>query len=145
MIEGVLGFAVVLDAKFSAYTATTRHPGLMFERLSREAVKVADGPTNLLETMDLDFSFRKILTRESLCSLPQLAMTCCLFFAFYLYLVAYSWGVLVWENLYALNTLTKGSLADTLANRQWRLVLALMVRESHKVTCVYSLDSFELV
>jgi hypothetical protein len=64
IIEGVVGFAVVLDAKYSAYTATVRHPSLMFERLSKEAVRVADGPMNLLETMDLDFHFRKVLTRE---------------------------------------------------------------------------------
>lgn len=41
--------------------------------------------------------------------------------------------MLVFENLYALNALTKGSLADTLGKRSWRLVLALMVRESRKV------------
>ena len=46
---------------------------------------------------------------------------------------AQSWGVLVYENLHVLNVLTKGTLSDTLANREWRLVLALMVRESYKV------------
>lgn len=64
IVEGVVGFGVVLDSKNSAYTATTRHPSLMFERLSREAVRVADGPMNLLETMELDFHFRKVLTRK---------------------------------------------------------------------------------
>jgi hypothetical protein len=47
---------------------------------------------------------------------------------------AQSWGVLLYENLHVLNILTKGSLRDTLANREWRLVLALMVRETYKVT-----------
>ena len=46
---------------------------------------------------------------------------------------AQSWGVLVYENLHALNILTKGSLLDTLSDRECRLVLALMVRESYKV------------
>jgi hypothetical protein len=64
-VEGVVAFAVVLDAKYSAYIATTQYPAVMLERLSREAVKVADGPMNLLETMEMDFSFRKVLTRES--------------------------------------------------------------------------------
>jgi hypothetical protein len=41
--------------------------------------------------------------------------------------------VLLYENLHVLNILTKGSLRDTLANREWRLVLALMVRETYKV------------
>ncbi len=59
-----MAFAVVLDAKYSAYIATTQYPAVMLERLSREAVKVADGPMNLLETMEVDFSFRKVLTRE---------------------------------------------------------------------------------
>lgn len=40
---------------------------------------------------------------------------------------------MLYENLHVLNILTKGSLRDTLANREWRLVLALMVRESYKV------------
>lgn len=49
------------------------------------------------------------------------------------YYIAQSWGVLLYENLHVLNVLTKGTLADTLTNREWRLVLALMVRESYKV------------
>lgn len=47
---------------------------------------------------------------------------------------AQSWGVLLYENLHVLNILTKGSLRDTLAHREWRLVLALMVRETYKVS-----------
>ena len=63
-IEAVVGFSVVLDPKYSAYISTVRDPGLMFCRLSKEEVKVADGPLRLLETMDLNISFRKVLTRK---------------------------------------------------------------------------------
>ena len=41
--------------------------------------------------------------------------------------------MLLYENLYVLNILTKGTLRDTLANREWRLVLSLMIREGYKV------------
>ena len=51
--------------------------------------------------------------------------------------LAHSWGVLLFENIYALNVLTKGSLRDTLSRRDWRLVLSLMVRESYKVSLEY--------
>ena len=44
--------------------------------------------------------------------------------------IAFSWGVLIYENLYALNILTKGSLRDTLANSKYRMLLALMIREN---------------
>jgi len=55
------------------------------------------------------------------------------YYDFHLRCAAQSWGVLLYENLHALNILTKGSLLDTLADRECRLVLALMVRESYKV------------
>lgn len=64
MIEGAVGFAVVPDAKSSAVVATMPRPAILFERLSKEAVKVADGPLRLLERMDVDVSFRKTLTRK---------------------------------------------------------------------------------
>ena len=38
--------------------------------------------------------------------------------------------MLTFENIYALNILTKGSLRDTLNNRSWRLLIALMIREN---------------
>eukprot|EP00599_Poterioochromonas_sp_BG-1_P001738 CAMPEP_0173149196 /NCGR_PEP_ID=MMETSP1105-20130129/10183_1 /TAXON_ID=2985 /ORGANISM="Ochromonas sp., Strain BG-1" /LENGTH=398 /DNA_ID=CAMNT_0014064019 /DNA_START=36 /DNA_END=1229 /DNA_ORIENTATION=+ len=104
-IEASLGFAVVIDPKTSAYVSTLKSPSVVFERLSKEDVKVADGPLRLLETMDLDISFRKVLT-------------------------PFAWGTLVYENLYALNILTKGSLKDTLSRRDWRLIYALMIREN---------------
>ena len=40
---------------------------------------------------------------------------------------------MLYENLHVLNILTKGTLRDTLSNREWRLVLALMTRESYRV------------
>jgi hypothetical protein len=63
VIEGVVGFSVVVDPKYSAFVSTVRHPAVMFSRLSKEEVKVADVPLRILETMDLDVSFRKVLTR----------------------------------------------------------------------------------
>lgn len=64
VIEGVVGFAVVLDPKYCAAVATTSQPSILFERLTKEAVKVADGPLRLLEAIDVDVHFRKILTRK---------------------------------------------------------------------------------
>ncbi len=37
---------------------------------------------------------------------------------------------MIYENIYALNILTKGTINDTLNNYRWRQVLALMVREN---------------
>jgi hypothetical protein len=64
MIEASVGFAVVLDPKNSAFVSTLPYPGIVFERLSKEEVKVADGPLRLLETMNVEISFRKVLTRK---------------------------------------------------------------------------------
>lgn len=50
----------------------------------------------------------------------------------YVFRIAFSWGVLIYENLYALNILTKGTLRDTLANSKYRMILALMIRENCK-------------
>lgn len=66
VIEGVVGFAVVNDSRYKDALRATNPPAVMFERLSREAVKIADGPMNLLETMDMEFYFRKTLTRKKL-------------------------------------------------------------------------------
>jgi hypothetical protein len=65
VIEGVVGFAVIPDPKHGAAVASLPRPGILFERLTKEAVKVADGPLRLLERMDVDVSFRKTLTRKS--------------------------------------------------------------------------------
>lgn len=64
MIEGVVGFAVIADEKTGVLKPTCLFPRLMIERLSKEAVAVADGPLRLLETMNFSFLFRKIVTRE---------------------------------------------------------------------------------
>lgn len=48
-------------------------------------------------------------------------------------MIAFAWGILVYENLYALNILTKGTLLDTLSRREWRLIYALMIRENLNV------------
>jgi ketopantoate reductase len=108
VIEAAIGFAVVLDPKYSAFTPTIRHPAIVFERLTKDMINVADGPLSLLEHMNVTVHFRKNLT-------------------------PIQWGTLVHENLYALNILTKGSLGDTLAKREWRLILALMTRESYRI------------
>lgn len=64
MIEAVVGFSVVLDPKYNALKPTTRSPAVVYERLSKEDVKYADGPLRLLETMNVDVYFRKVLTRK---------------------------------------------------------------------------------
>jgi hypothetical protein len=66
VIESVIGFGVVIDPKYSAYVATTRSPSILYTRLSKEEVAIADKPLSLLETMPLDASFRKFLTCKSL-------------------------------------------------------------------------------
>ena len=65
VIEGVFGFAVVLDPKYSAYISTIIHPSILFERLTKENEKAADGPLRLLEDMDVQVYFRKTLTPQS--------------------------------------------------------------------------------
>jgi hypothetical protein len=132
MIEACMGFSVVVDPRTSAYISTVRSPGIIFERLSKEEVKVADGPLRLLETMKLDINFRKTLTRKTCFSRFLKPLSFCLF-------IAFAWGVLVYENLYALNVLTKGTLSDTLSRREWRLIFALMVRENLNVCCCLSI------
>lgn len=66
VIEGVVGFAVVLDPKYSAYVSTINNPHVAFERLNKDIAKRANGPMNLLETMKIDIAYRKILTRKRL-------------------------------------------------------------------------------
>jgi len=66
VIEGAVGFGVVLDPKYSAYVSTVPHPAISFERLTKEQVKIADIPLQLLETMKIDIYFRKFLTRKCL-------------------------------------------------------------------------------
>lgn len=43
---------------------------------------------------------------------------------------AHIWGMFIYEHLYTLNILTKGTVRDTLFNRKYRLWYALMIRET---------------
>lgn len=45
---------------------------------------------------------------------------------------------MIYENIYALNILTKGSIQDTINNRSWRLIIALMIRENLQAVQVAS-------
>ena len=105
VIEGAVGFAVVPHPKNRAFVPTVRDPSILFERLDKEAERIAEGPCNLLECMDVEVYYRKTLT-------------------------PYTWGVLVWENLHSVNMLTGGSMLSTLRNPRARLILASMVREA---------------
>lgn len=107
VIECVVGFAVVPHPKSGAYCPTTQTPSIIFERLSKEIEDIADGPLRTMENIDVAAFFDKTLT-------------------------PYSWGVMIWENLYALNIITGGTLRDTLSQRDARLILAVMARECRR-------------
>lgn len=113
VVEGVVGFAVVPHPKTGAYCPTVRLPCIIYERLSKEIEDVASGPLRLMENLDMQPSFDKTLT-------------------------PYSWGVLVWENLYALNTVSGGTLSETLLlpESDARLLLAAMTRECRNALSV---------
>ena len=64
VIEAVVGFAVVLDPKYSAYISTIANPSILYERLTKENEKIVDGPLRLLEAMKTQVYFRKTLTRK---------------------------------------------------------------------------------
>jgi len=124
VVEGVVGFAVIFNQRFNAYVPTIQTTAVLFERLSADAARVANGPLNLLESTSLNVYYRKIITRT---------MMHFLYFFIYFshqYRSAFSWGVLIFENIYSLNMVTGGSLSYTLSKRSWRLILALMIRES---------------
>jgi len=108
VVEGVVGFAVVMHPKTGAYCSTSSTPAIIFERLSKEIEDIADGPLRLMENTDLQSMFDKTLT-------------------------PYSWGVMVWENLFSLNVIGGGSIRDTLFRDsrapRTRLLLAAMTRE----------------
>jgi len=103
-VECSLGFAVVPHPGNGSLCSTVSSPRLVIERLSKEIEDVAIGPVRLVESMGFDVFFRKVLT-------------------------PLSWGTLVWENIYALNALTGGTMAQMLRRRSNRLVLAAMIRE----------------
>lgn len=64
VLEAAVGFAVVLDPRNSALVSTVGSPGVVFQRLSKEEVRIADGPLRLLETMSVVSYFRKTITRK---------------------------------------------------------------------------------
>ncbi len=57
-------FAVVPDPASGALISTAPAAGLVMERLTKEMVKAADGPVNLVEAMGFPVNFRKVLTRN---------------------------------------------------------------------------------
>lgn len=69
VIEAVIGFAVVLNPRTSAYIATIPSPCVLYQRLSKEEVAIADQPLRLLEHMPVFPHFRKTITRKySVCT-----------------------------------------------------------------------------
>jgi len=64
VIEAIVGFAVVLDPKYSAYISTIATPSILYDRLTKETEKIADGPLRLLEAMKTQVYYRKTLTRK---------------------------------------------------------------------------------
>lgn len=107
ILEGVVGFAVVPNPKSGVLTSTVPTPRVTLLRLSKEVAAVAEGPLNLLEHTNLSFLYSKSLT-------------------------VHSWGVLVFESVYALNAVTGGTMADMLRHWRWRVVLSSMIREQCK-------------
>ena len=68
ILEGAVCFAVVPNAKANyALKSTSLYPAIVLERLRKEDVKLADGPLNLIEHMDISFLYRKNITR-TICS-----------------------------------------------------------------------------
>jgi hypothetical protein len=63
VLEAAIGFAVVMDPRNSALVSTVGTPAIVYQRLTKEEVQVADGPLRLLETMSLITYFRKNITR----------------------------------------------------------------------------------
>jgi hypothetical protein len=105
VLECVLNFTVIPDTSGVLCVSNLR-PRLLVERLSKDIEKVASGPLDLLESCDvLEFYFDKNLTQ-------------------------YAWGVLLFDNLSALNTITGGTLKNTLSDSSCRKILAYMMREA---------------
>jgi hypothetical protein len=115
VIEAVIGFGVVTAVvdRRNVLVPTVNcpfHPSnalsIGFQRIAKEDIEIADKPLRLLEVLPgILFFYRKTLT-------------------------PLSWGVLLYELLYSLNTLTGGSLADTLADGEVRMVFASLLREN---------------
>lgn len=104
VVEGSIGFGVVRHPKTNAYVPLSYQPALVFERLSREIEKTAVGPCNLIEHMEIEVHYRKELT-------------------------PFQYGVVLWDNISAVNLLMGNSLEDTMRDYDCRLILAQMMRE----------------
>jgi hypothetical protein len=63
VIEAVIGFAAVIEPKTLAYQPT-RYPSILYQRLSKEDVKIADQPLRLLEVMKVNTFFRRDVSRK---------------------------------------------------------------------------------
>ena len=108
VMDCVCGFSVVPHPKNGALVSTFRNPKIIMERMSKEVFKVADGPCRLLENLNgIEVVYKKVLS-------------------------PFSWGVLVYENLYALNALHRGALTSTFDDYECRCILATMTRECRK-------------
>ena len=105
VIDAAVGFAVVPHPKTGVLVPTVQCPIMIFERLEKAQEAIALGPCNLMECMNLEVYYRKVLT-------------------------PYTWGVLLWENVHCVNMLTGGTIYDTLWDKKARLILASMIRES---------------
>lgn len=115
MIEAVIGFGVITSVvdRREVLVPTVNCPfhsanalSIGIQRIAKEDIDIADKPLRLLEVLPgIMFFYRKTLT-------------------------PLSWGVLLYELQYAVNTITGGSLADTLSNRHARLLFASLLRES---------------
>ena len=113
--------------------------GFVFERLTKEITDAANGPVSLMECMNFDILYRKTLTRKifdaaflefifSSSFNPTFAIIC--------FLSAFAWGILIYENLYALNAIAGGTVHSTLMNPLCRKMYAAMIRENYKVCCI---------
>lgn len=103
-MEGVVGFAVVPDPATKALRSTIRSPAVALTRISKENLDVLEGPVSLLDESDLAVVYTRTLT-------------------------CYSWGVVLYECLYALNAVTGGTMRATLGSWRRRVVYATMIRE----------------
>jgi hypothetical protein len=74
VVECAMSFAVVPQSlggapsspAAAALVSTCPLGGIVMQRLSREVVKHADGPVNLIEYTQIPITFKKILTRKYL-------------------------------------------------------------------------------
>lgn len=64
LISSVAASSSSTIVSFYYYACTLKSPQILLERLSKAITDLANGPVNLLETIGIDFQFRKILTRK---------------------------------------------------------------------------------